>query len=395
MINKRNFFKRGFSLLSAVALFNSTTLLGSAAKAKSIKDRCKTNTFYIFSIFILFGLLQGFVRWLLRNNIFTENKKKDESCFSKGTAEDTRADWYGDEVEKRTISNENPPLLSDSALPNGTTSPDSVVKSDSLKSRYKNNVFYIFLMFFLTGLSIYFIRWWTRNNNVLTENKKKIESYFSKAKVKRVRNEWNSKECTKRTIGYEISPSESIIFELFEESGRFELGCSLKKSDNKKSIKDSSEELRHYHLNYYAYDYKDSCDALEDIKRTEFVSSVFNKLQKFNGSKDYLCLDLSKKTISVNFFGKSLKISSISIVPVVPINTQKGCAADFLVCCGPEKSGSEDYMLTDHLLESRGGGNKLKIEEMQILVNKIVSELSENKETNEEKLNTSKIVDDI
>ena len=382
MINKRNFFKRGFSLLSAVALFNSTTLLGSAAKAKSIKDRCKTNTFYVFSIFILFGLLQGFVRWLLRNNIFTENKKKDESCFSKGTAEDARADWYGDEVEKRTISNENPPLLSDSALPNGTTSPDSVVKSDSLKSRDKNNVFYIFLMFFLTGLSIYFIRWWTRDNNVLIENKKKIESYFSKAKVETVSDESSINKCTKRTISYKISPSESISFDLLEKNGSFDLVCSFegKSTDDK-----SPEILRNYPLNV-EYDYRDSRDALEDIKRAEFVSSVFEELQKFNGSKDYLCLDLSKKPISVNFFGKSLKISSISIVPVVPINTQKGCAADFLVCCGPEKSGSEDYMLTDHLLESRGFGNKLKIDDMQILVDAIVSKL------NEEKANTGKAV---
>lgn len=384
MINKRNFFKRGFSLLSAVALFNSTTLLGSAAKAKSIKDRCKTNTFYIFSIFILFGLLQGFVRWLLRNNIFTENKKKDESCFSKGTAEDARADWFGDEVEKRTINHENPPLLSDSALPNGTTSPDSVVKSDSLKSRYKNNVFYIFLMFFLTGLSIYFIRWWARNNNVLIENKKKIESYFSKAKEELLPVGLYGKNVTRKIISYKISPGQNIVFQIFNYDRRFSnIKCILEESNVKKindglSVGESGEPLYNHLLNSY----EDSCEVLKDLQRTEFVSYVFEKLQKFNKSKDYSRLEFSKKPIFIDFFGKKLKVESVSIVYDV-----NGLGpADFLVCCNSERPGTKDYMLTDYLLEARGEGNKLTIEEMKILVDAIVSKL------NEEKANTGKAV---
>ena len=399
MSNGRNFFRRGFSLISVVALCNNVTLLGSAAKVNSLKDRYKSNVFYI-SMFFFIGLLWSFAGWCLKNNIFTDKKKKSVSRPLKATVEEVPAGGNIDEVDKGNINDKIPLLPIDMALSNGTTSTDPVTKSDLPKDKCKSNVFYIFSIFFLAGLSIYFIRLWIKNDKMFTKNKKKIESYFSKAKVEIC----GSEELTKRTISYEISPRESVVFELFEENGLFRLGCSLKKSHTKKlsdglSSKDSSEELRNYQLKGVDY-YIDSCDALEDIKRAKFVSSVFEKLQKFNKSKDHLFLDFSKKPLLVNFLGKSLKIESVSVVSVVPkyfpVYHKNGaveplryedCAADLLVCCKSEKPGQGEYMLTDSLLESRGEGNKLKIEDMKTLVDAIVSKLSENEKTDEKKIN--------
>ena len=265
--------------------------------------------------------------------------------------------------------------------------PSILTTADLLKDELKSSHMYRFANFIWTvRLKSFFEN--KIKKEIISENCKKNESYFSKAKVEKVYDEWNSEELTKRTISYKISPSESIIFELFEKNGRLRLGCSLKESHTKKlsdglSVKDSKEELRNYQLNGVDY-YINSRDALEDIKRAEFVSSVFEKLQKFSSSKDRLFLDFSKKPLLVNFLGKNLKVESVSVVPVVPVDGSKGAGADLLICCASEKGseGSNDYMLTEYLLNSRGYGNKLKIKEMQIFVDTIVSEL------NKEKVNT-------
>lgn|GEM_PF-4326188 len=404
MSNGRNFFRRGFSLLSAVALCNNVTLLGSAAKVNSLKDRYKSNVFYI-SMFFFIGLLWSFAGWCIRNNIFTDKKKKSVSRPLKGTVEEVPAGGNIDEVDKGNINDKIPLLPIDVALSNGTILPNSSVKSNSLKGKYKSDVFYIFLMLFLTGLSIYFIRWWTRSNNIInmfTENRKKIESYFSNAKVEKVRAVWDSEELTKRTISYKVSPGKNIVFQIFNyDRGSSNIKCILEESDVKK-INDGlpageSGKLLYSHL---LDGYEDSCEVLKDLQRTKFVSSVFEKLQKFNTSKNHLFLDFSEEPLLVNFLGKNLKIESISIVSLVPkffpVYHNKGAvdairyedyAADLLVCCKSEKPGQGDYMLTDCLLDSRGDGNKITIEEMNILVDAIVSKLSENEKTNEKKIN--------